>query len=1076
MIDRSYLFGLGKRALALVLGVAVPAQAQVVINERVEIKTQDALSKRQDDPDNPRRGPLVSAWAEPYVIETGPPPMTVLSQSNAVTRAGYLNIVYSSANWLNVADQGQIRVEVHRDSLLRTVIDTFSIDTNFDEMSLVERRRCVGFGGPDIDYELPVYSNTHLVDPFIFQKDSVEIAPESILFDAGRLFPGDTVIVSFITNTGEYGNQSRSQYSSWFEYERIFNDCRIDPNAFQYQSMRLNAYFEWTINHFKITDDLPGTPLAQNDSTRFRVESFCAGRLFPGDTVIVSFITNTGEYGNQSRSQYSSWFEYERIFNDCRIDPNAFQYQSMRLNAYFEWTINHFKITDDLPGTPLAQNDSTRFRVRPLHEDSMTVAPFDPNEMVRVELDAEGARLGYLKGLDGTTGASLDLPFSQAEEDVFYFANDSDPSVILNPRRVKITVTQIDDEVITGERDIFVGGHTFEIVVVPDTVEFEETGQVTVTAIDKKDSTLVNLPDSTPLYVVASDNTLITPDSVFAPFVIIPYGLARSGQLQVKVTNPSLPLTEPNILDAQLFAFYFYQNSVLINGEGTFTQRYDPRIELELPDSVFAPFVIIPYGLARSGQLQVKVTNPSLPLTEPNILDAQLFAFYFYQNSVLINGEGTFTQRYDPRIELEYDKAPDTYLPNKNDLIEVTATVFPTPPPGSMVTFELTQADDFTFEDSTVTPKMEQVVGNEAKIIIKSQEYWGVVKVKATSPRPGQADLEDEKQLPTDTDNDGIADSWELDAANGGTLALGGSMMDQDWDEEVTNGTPNNGDGFTKLGEYQGVMIGMDHQRMTPEKKEIFADIQKASEGPFAIAQIEAQLGLKVYLFEGISPTGIYSGSRNLKYLGFNFARGFAGRLFVRDQGSLHMNPGNAADSTDNGIAVQGTYLITRSLRRPSSFSFQVGKTTTQVHSGGGLSDVYEQTISNIWTNNYISEVVAHVFAYSVVSATPNRRWTSIYNGTDLDGNGPPARDLLNPFDLLSASLVNDAVDGISAGFTQQQYLQAVTLHEVGHALGMDTYVGRKHPLTGPSVMRSGWGPERVLTFSADDILQLQLK
>ena len=54
--------------LALLLGVAWPAQAQVVIKERVEIKKRETLSKRQDSPDNPRRGPLKSDWATPYLI------------------------------------------------------------------------------------------------------------------------------------------------------------------------------------------------------------------------------------------------------------------------------------------------------------------------------------------------------------------------------------------------------------------------------------------------------------------------------------------------------------------------------------------------------------------------------------------------------------------------------------------------------------------------------------------------------------------------------------------------------------------------------------------------------------------------------------------------------------------------------------------------------------------------------------------------------------------------------------------------------------------------------------------------
>jgi hypothetical protein len=138
------------------------------------------------------------------------------------------------------------------------------------------------------------------------------------------------------------------------------------------------------------------------------------------------------------------------------------------------------------------------------------------------------------------------------------------------------------------------------------------------------------------------------------------------------------------------------------------------------------------------------------------------------------------------------------------------------------------------------------------------------------------------------------------------------------------------------------------------------------------------------------------------------------------------------------------------------------------------------QTINNIWHNNYIPESAHHTFTHPVVEAGGAPLWESIYNNSDLN-NGNGTNDSINPFDLLSPNnSPNDAVNLISAGFTEQQYIELVTLHEIGHSLGMDTYSTpagiQDHPITGASPMRSGWGPARVVTFTGDDIEQVQLK
>ena len=664
--------------LILLWGLALPMQAQVVVKERVEITSEGVpvvASASKQSGSVPRRGPLQGQnfqWSERYHIDGGP------TVGFLITRTGYLTLGYKRSQWFNVAPQGEVRVEIQGDSLLRTVTDAFSLG-NFAEETIVDSRRCVGIDPDGLSFQYSIYE-TDFTDG-IFQNDTLEIGPDFAVFQVGKVYLGDSLRVTFVTETGEHGNQFS---------------------------------------------------------------------IFGGS------------------------FEYSRSENACVIDESFFRWEGVTLSAFFEWTIDHFAISGPLPYKPVLPKDSTNFTVLPRHENDDPVEPF-PGRRVRMELDAEGARLGYLRGPDGATGASLDLDLEDANE-VWYVAENNDPAVIVDPQPVKLTVSQIGDPGADGEFEFYVGGHTYTVTVEPDTVDFGETGQVTITAIDI-DSMEVTLPEATPLLIFTPRNTLIAPDS--------------------------------SVLSPVLFE--------------------------------------IPYGAARSGLVRFKTTDPLLLLNEPTLREEEIFTIYFdEQLGVVLDGSGTVTTRNDPRLELEFDKDPDTYLPIKNDLIEVTATITPAPPPGSMVTFELVQADDFTFADSTVAPKMEEVVGKEAKVMIKSQEYWGVVTVKATLVRPGKADLDDEQQLPLDTDNDGIADSWELDPANGGTLAKGGSNQDGNWDDETSPGNTNDGDGLTKLDEYKGALDQGNHLRLTPEMKEVIFDVTQATHGQFAIQEVEQQLGIDV--------------------------------------------------------------------------------------------------------------------------------------------------------------------------------------------------------------------------------------
>ena len=141
---------------------------------------------------------------------------------------------------------------------------------------------------------------------------------------------------------------------------------------------------------------------------------------------------------------------------------------------------------------------------------------------------------------------------------------------------------------------------------------------------------------------------------------------------------------------------------------------------------------------------------------------------------------------------------------------------------------------------------------------------------------------------------------------------------------------------------------------------------------------------------------------------------------------------------------------------------------------------------------NTIPENVNHVFAFGV--AVPQATsftvdgvvgWTAIFSQTDLNGNGN-STDLLNPVTLIDSSNSNDAYDDVVVGFTEQDAIRVVTLHELGHSLYIRAAwsCGNEDCHEVPtsqsgsvySVMRSGFGPARVTTFTPDDIAQMKLR
>ncbi|MGA7305533.1 MAG: hypothetical protein WBW88_11700, partial [Rhodothermales bacterium] len=405
--------------------------------------------------------------------------------------------------------------------------------------------------------------------------------------------------------------------------------------------------------------------------------------------------------------------------------------------------------------------------------------------------------------------------------------------------------------------------------------------------------------------------------------------------------------------------------------------------------------------------------------------------------------------------------------------------------------------------DTVVTPQEVSMNVDTAEVTLISTTYWGAVDVTARYIDANLDTLyEQTKRWPTDTDNDGIADGWEMDSLNGGSLSLpdtNGTPVanDVDWDWEMTTQFTNHhhGDGITKLSEYQGVMIGSSHCRLRPNVKEVFIDTLEAEYAAWAAQELETQLFLKTYLVAGaIGAGGVQTlpGSQPLMWLGENRATfsSYRNYIKIKDDGHKVKFPRQDTDSLANGLIVLGgrywtglrvtdpTCVANPACSPKIKSGVYYGRTTNPLYKNRGkvaaLSQVFYTTIDNLLdaSVNSIPESATHYFYYPIADGR-DTSWTSIYNGTDIDGGG---FGLVNPLDLLSPTTANDSLDGLSGGQNTSDIIRINTLHELAHAIGVGPNDTHPKSSSGPSPMQRGHGPYTVSTFSLLDKSQFRLK
>jgi hypothetical protein len=392
------------------------------------------------------------------------------------------------------------------------------------------------------------------------------------------------------------------------------------------------------------------------------------------------------------------------------------------------------------------------------------------------------------------------------------------------------------------------------------------------------------------------------------------------------------------------------------------------------------------------------------------------------------------------------------YLPVKNDTIDCKIKFTQNPDSIFQLSIKLKDKKQMELLNSSDDEIKTHIDTTFYDVRIVCKEYWSYGNIEAIL---GNDTLKVDTlsfEVPIDTDNDYIADYWELKQENGNSLSLGGNSKDENWDKETSLNCPNNGDGFTKMDEYKGYTWNNKHHRLKPTKKEIFFNSNNTNYGKFIRKEFAEQLDVDTIELNR-RPQLLMCGSKVVH--------------------GIEIHDKTTRSNTNNGIFIQNS--------TPAGHGPSVTFGQCQGNKGNALIKIYVQTFINIYQNNSINEKTVGTFKFPIADKNGRIIYEAVFDSTDLNGNGVNT-DLINPFDLLApknpsrpnTKADNDPIDNKIVGIDLYTAIKNNILHEAGHAVGMAP--GNSHPTTGNSPMRSGIGPAHNSNYSPNDINQFKLK
>ncbi|MCK5346122.1 MAG: hypothetical protein KAR20_22080, partial [Candidatus Heimdallarchaeota archaeon] len=369
--------------------------------------------------------------------------------------------------------------------------------------------------------------------------------------------------------------------------------------------------------------------------------------------------------------------------------------------------------------------------------------------------------------------------------------------------------------------------------------------------------------------------------------------------------------------------------------------------------------------------------------------------------------------------------------------------------------FEFIWSDDTTEEKSVILKAGENSV--DCPVNLKSTSYFGVVGVTA-GIYDGQDDIESdyeaENEMPEDTDNDLMADSWEkqyLDCYNYTDIEEFKPRDDLENEPEFKK----TGDYITNLEEYRGYSIYSRNKvfirngfRFDPTKREVFIRNALTESYDWVFNYLTNNLDLKTIAVDeneypskadkydyycGISTVWELNDALYTKANGYGNEDFESGKFFVDE-----VDASNIARNNFGELRLEGTFTLGHNYPK----GIDPNMTQQMADASWEVSNVYTKTIDNLFVdeNRLPMDYSKHSFVKKV----------TIEN--DLTGKVKTIALTYSSSDYANVvDLMDYKNDGKFFALPIEEIKRFVLLHEIGHSLRLD----HKAP---PSIMVSEKG------------------